>query len=309
MSFYSENTALMNKKARKELSRYQSLFHPAYKKTSFTCSGSLTIEASLVLPAFLMLMVCFLLLFDVLRFQLCLQSAMDCAAKQVSAFYYAVEQVSEEEDRETLEGVDGIVSELLTWGITAAYVRTLILDRLEKETDEAAWLKGGYSGLTLLQSRFPDEDGAIDLIVSYQVKLPFLPDEVVTLNLSQRSRRFVWSGTVRWKAPAEEDGETLVYITEHGSVYHTSLECSHLKLAIRSVSASEVEGLRNSGGGRYDACELCKEELSGFLVYVTENGDCYHSRLNCSGLTRNIRRINRNQTSLSACSRCGKEIG
>ena len=100
------------------------------------------------------------------------------------------------------------------------------------------------------------------------------------------------------------DVETYVYITPQGSVYHLYRDCTHLELSIRGVSMELAKRVKNDYGQKYRECELCDEEFGGF-VYITSEGDCYHSERNCSGLKRTIRQVALTSVSGRAvCERC-----
>lgn len=98
--------------------------------------------------------------------------------------------------------------------------------------------------------------------------------------------------------------ETYVYITPEGKVYHLDNECTHLKLSIRSVSIVTAKEERNNYGQKYRKCMLC-DDAFGALVYITSEGDCYHSERSCSGLKRTIRRVPLSEVSgRGLCIRC-----
>lgn len=98
--------------------------------------------------------------------------------------------------------------------------------------------------------------------------------------------------------------EACVYITPEGTVYHLYRDCTHLELSIRSVSAVTVKTQRNQYGEKYRQCKRCKMEF-GILVYITEEGDCYHSERTCSGLKRTVRRVAMEEVrDRSCCIRC-----
>lgn len=102
------------------------------------------------------------------------------------------------------------------------------------------------------------------------------------------------------------DGEVYVFVTPTGVVYHRSRNCTHLKLSVFSVPASQVSSERNQYGERYQACERCHGRLES-MVYLTEEGSRYHSDISCSGLRRSVRSIPLSQAQLmyGPCSRCG----
>lgn len=98
--------------------------------------------------------------------------------------------------------------------------------------------------------------------------------------------------------------ETYVYITPEGSVYHLYSDCTHLNLSIRQVDLVTAKKSKNDYGQKYRKCELCNSSF-GILVYITSEGDCYHSERSCSGLKRTIRQVPLSQVSgRSACIRC-----
>lgn len=98
--------------------------------------------------------------------------------------------------------------------------------------------------------------------------------------------------------------ETYVYITPEGSVYHLYRDCTHLKLSVRAVSMAAAKKETNIYGQKYRRCELCDEDF-GILVYITSEGDCYHSKRGCSGLKRSIRQVPLSQVAgRRVCIRC-----
>lgn len=101
-----------------------------------------------------------------------------------------------------------------------------------------------------------------------------------------------------------EETESYVYITPEGSVYHLFSECTHLDLSIRGVTMAEAKRSKNDYGEKYRKCEHCDESFGGF-VYITSEGDCYHSERSCSGLKRTIRQVPfREVEGRSLCLRC-----
>lgn len=104
------------------------------------------------------------------------------------------------------------------------------------------------------------------------------------------------------------DLEEMVYITPEGEVCHKSMDCTHLKLSVRSVPWEAVETKRNLSGGKYYACEYCiKKGWSGSKVYLTDYGNSYHSNSDCRGLKRTVMAVPYSQAGgRRMCSRCGQ---
>lgn len=101
-----------------------------------------------------------------------------------------------------------------------------------------------------------------------------------------------------------ETEEIYVYITPEGSVYHLYRDCTHLDLSIENVSFVKACSSKNQYGKKYRECKVCDEPF-GLLVYITKEGECYHSERNCSGLKRSVRQVPMSEVQgRSCCIRC-----
>lgn len=111
-----------------------------------------------------------------------------------------------------------------------------------------------------------------------------------------------------WIGFTKTDAEEMyVYITPEGEVYHLYRDCTHLKLSVRKTPMAAVHQLKNIYGKKYRKCEICSAPF-GSMVYITSEGDCYHSERTCSGLKRTIRQVPFSQVDgRSLCSRCGSK--
>ncbi|MCD8023090.1 MAG: pilus assembly protein, partial [Lachnospiraceae bacterium] len=143
-----------------------------------------------------------------------------------------------------------------------------------------------------------------------QLKAPFCVYNLTGTFLIQRYRVRAGVGR-RWEEDAEtEEQETeedvWVYVTATGTVYHTTTECSYLKLSIFTIDIDSLSTLRNNSGEIYHACELCGAS-AGNIVYATTEGNRYHSSLSCSGLKRTVTQVKLSEVSedMHACSKCG----
>ena len=101
------------------------------------------------------------------------------------------------------------------------------------------------------------------------------------------------------------EDEEYVYITESGTVYHRSRDCSHLKISIRVVPLEDVVNERNRHGNKYYKCERCGSYGSSGVVFVTNDGSKYHTSASCSGLKRTIYVVKITETGgRGPCSSC-----
>ena len=130
--------------------------------------------------------------------------------------------------------------------------------------------------------------------------------------LSFGSRLFAKKAVVRaWVGFTGESfqnsaGETLVYLTPEGSVYHKSRDCTYLRLSVRQIMYGVLDTERNQSGGRYSSGEYCiRKGWTGSTVYITDYGTSYHSSKSCQGLKRTVMAVPLSETGgRPCCSRC-----
>ena len=115
-----------------------------------------------------------------------------------------------------------------------------------------------------------------------------------------------WTGYDVCSVLTTTEEEEYVYITEHGSVYHRSLSCSHLNVNIRVVSATEVDSLRNNNHAKYYPCEYCKKGYSTGLMFITPDGNRAHNNAGCSALKRQVKLVKLSEVGARGpCKDCG----
>lgn len=262
--------------------------------------GSMTLEASLILPIFLFIMFTFMLFIEVLCIQIQIGFTIGQISKELSKYVYAIEKM-EGQDEIQKSSFDNIPSNLLT----TIYVKSRLEGDIGKNHLDDSCIKNGSEGIHYFLSDFSGEEEIMDLIVNYEIEFPFPFFKIPTLSIIQRGRTKGWTGYQ--VTGGKLSNEEMVYITTTGTVYHKSINCTHLNLSIRSVNISEIEILRNEQMGKYHICEACgKMENASGIVYVTDYGNRYHNTLSCSGLKRGIREIPISEVlGRNPCSRCG----
>ncbi len=287
----NENKSLPNHKNKSHLSGKMTVQKEAPR---FTCGASFTVEAALVIPMVTCFFAAILFLFHVLEVQLCVQTGMEQTGRKLAVYAAA----------ETENGTDAAAGKENGAGAAAetATAKILLVKNLRENEEIAKWVVGGAAGLSLLESDMEGDD--IDLVVNYRMEFPLRLLQPFSVHIKQRTKVRKWTG---WNPGAGEDEDPWVYITESGSVYHTTKNCTHLKLSIQPVSLAELAGRRNLDGAIYHACPQCvgKEKAAG-IVYITDYGDRYHTNLNCSGLKRTIYTVRKSEVgNRRACSKCG----
>ena len=270
-------------------------------RPAFFRRGSLTLEAALTFPVFLLILTAFLSFFSIMTVELKIQNAMHHAGKHLAAYYYALDALQSDEEKASLARELG--ESLIVYAVSETVVRNQILNEAGDIPETV--VAGGSGGLSFLGSRFDEASQDIVIHVSYRMVIPFLPPGLTAVQVAHQCRHRAWTGSNEDLSAQEQ----YVYVAENGTVYHTSAACSYLKLSISQVSYDSIGSKRNSGGGKYYPCEYCGN-LGGTWVFITNYGDRYHFNRNCSRLKRGIRCIPISEVNgLPLCSRCRSRGG
>lgn len=268
--------------------------------------GSFTVEASVVLAVFILSVYGFLYLFLVFRLQVVLQEAAEQAAQTAAGYAYAEECLAAgmQPEQEWTEAV----GDALQWGIQSGILRQNIIGAVSEEYPDGSCIKGGNEGIRFLESRILEDDGIVDVVMRYDVEIPIGFPGMTKFQFVQRSRRHGWVGRqIRTQEDGKEETQEWAYVAETGEVYHLYEDCTHIRLSVQDVDYSQVDQCRNESGGKYKPCEkCCREGTTGMSVYITKDGDRYHSTLGCSGLKRQVKRVPKNEAEAGRrlCSRC-----
>lgn len=264
--------------------QYQSISYPHNKRVSSgrtDFSAIITVEATFTLPLFLFFCFILLFLFEIRTVRTGMYAAMAQTVKKEAGnpIYKHTHVVN----------IPSMNAEM----IVSAGENTGgfgLLDSAKKSAD--------FSG------SYIDSDGGIltaKLHYRIPVHIPLATNR--SLSFSETMQVRLWFGD-HMGAPEETD-DPIVYITEHGTVYHSSRSCTHLKLSIRPISSTSIGGLRNGSGGKYHPCEICARDIMPSHVFITDLGSKLHYRIDCSGLKRSVTAIRRSRVGFRRpCSKC-----
>lgn len=260
----------------------------AFPFSSLKNRGSMTVEASMVLPIFLFFMMTLLMAIEMVR----LQSNLFAGLGSSEAIHMEEQIQRVLQDQPLLDHFDADIVE----------------EYLNGQENGRLCLLGSIS----VGNRSDMQgNGRIEVEVQYQIK-PFiywLPiDNRDGGGLRFQDQLFVhdFNG---YRGPIEGDQreeEEIVYITENGARYHTDTGCVSLRISIRTVHSRELSAIRNQSGGRYYPCERCRPSKSG-VFFITRDGDRYHRSADCSSLKRTVQAVPLEeaiQMGRSACSKC-----
>ena len=168
-------------------------------------------------------------------------------------------------------------------------------------------IRGGRAGIRLSVSSQGEEDATVKVSASYRLKIgiPFV-GEYSFARQAQSMQRVFCGYVEHGDGKTGADSQGVVYVAEHGSVYHTSLSCTHI---CRRISGNSVD--RILSGKKYQACDKCIHEGERpSVLYVTPYGEKYHFSLSCSGLKRTVKAIPKEEAKgMRMCSRCAAKQG
>lgn len=279
--------------------------------------GSMTVEAALVLPLFLFFMANLLFSFEMLRLQSSMTAALHQTGRQMSEyayfFRYALSDVIDLQNKDDAEEgsmdnpLNGIPGLGVSIALSETYVRSSVNRMLGSDYLDHTCLTGGSGGVSYLRSNIMADGDTIDLVADYRVQplIPFGEFEGFLMQSRYYGHAFVGYG-LSGEAQESYRQDEYVFITPTGTVYHRDRECSYLKPSITPILAQDLGGARNHGGGKYYACEVCNPSKSG-LLYITSDGNRYHSSPECSSLKRTIYAVTLESVkdSMPPCSKCG----
>lgn len=266
---------------------YNSRNIPRKETPHCTCkAGSLTVEASVIIPLFSGFLAFLLFYFRVMGVQLAVQNALEDTGRNLAIL--AVKELEEQEEE-------------ISYLMLAKGMFTL---KLKDEPLIEQFVSGGSMGISLLLSEFEGDD--IQLNANYAMKFPIELFGNQKFWICQKTCFRKWNG---WHGQIQNGGTgELVYVTEYGEVYHTRRSCVYLDLSIQKISSAELPEKRNYNGELYRKCELCGKENTLFSdIYITNYGDCYHNTITCSGLKRTIyQKLLSEVGGMPACRKCSK---
>jgi len=266
-------------------------FYASSKKASYT------IEAAIIMPLFITMMIFGVFLFRVIQVQTGVQQAIDISSRTMAVTLGNV--LNEGESDKDVEPSEQNPSSEALLVATIAMSEAEILEK----SVPAEFVDGGYAGFNFLESNV--EGNYIDLKVNYTMTFPVGLLGDYSFEVSQRARNRKWVGYD--KAENTVDSQ-YVYITDHGEVYHSSCNCTYLRPSVHRKPIEELATARNMGGAIYYECQRCKNTVAHDFVFLTDYGTAYHNDANCTEIKHNIKKVLYEEVkdTMRPCSKCGK---
>lgn len=247
--------------------------------------AGMTVEASIVLPLCLLFLIHLGYAVEIIRLHNNLQFALWDAGSRVAMYGCG-------------ENENGL--SVLT---TDFYIGNRIRDSVGEDYLDSSPLVNGSKGLQLWETGLSSTGNELDIKLTCQVGplsalVGFWP-----FRLTNRCYVRLWNG---YDLSETTEQIIYVYVAENGVVFHRDRDCTHLQLSVHGASREALKDLRNQWGQKYSACEKCGKGEMPDMLYVTEEGHCYHYREDCSGIKRTVRSLTPEEAAeYPPCSRCG----
>lgn len=247
--------------------------------------GSMTVEATILLPLLLFFFLHILSAVEMLRLHGKLCFALWECGNSLTVYAAMPGEVEEQ---------------IPDIAVSYAYVKMRVEDFLGDNYLDTSPLAAGKNGLNYLASAYDDE--YIDIGVTYRVAPQISVFPFPNVRLVNRYFAKAWSGY-----DIDQDIE-FVYVTIYGEVWHRRADCSHISLMVKETEWNQISQLRNTRGGKYYPCEICENVEKGRKAFYTEQGDRHHVSRDCPALVRYVRAIMwEDKLPYKPCSRCAKE--
>lgn len=233
--------------------------------------GALTVEASMVLPLFLMAIIVFVYVIQLFYVYSNVNMALFSACKRVSLKAYYDDKKLDVSTREYQNSRSN------------NYYRQLLCDSLSEEIINTSCIKNGIDGIDTSESNYDMEDEMVNLYGKYTMNIPFFNIGIPNGTIKQHMIIRGWTGDKSLRS-----NKNFVYITKTGTAYHTDIQCTYLMIKTKLIKRNDINNYRNEGGAKYYECKECDNEEKGEYVYITKYGSSYHNTITCSGIKRTI---------------------
>lgn len=284
---------------------YRAFCHDRKAFLPISFEGSLTLETALTLSLFIFASVCLILPMKVMNTERDIQAMMEQIGEDFSKYAYLKDAIQQGKDTEVKGAEDSEKGfcDYLVGGAGIVYAKTQITKNVDTDA---------LKNVTMIKSRIMMDEAWIDLVLDYEIELPFPVLGLSSLKRTARCRRRAWVGLEgkdydKAGEDAEDEGDIIVYIGKSKGRYHLSRSCHYLSNNLKAVSRSEVTSLRNSSGGKYYPCAVCGSKASE-TVYITSSGGSYHTDPDCRSMISYVKAVKLSEVKhLGACSYCGKK--
>jgi hypothetical protein len=274
------------------------------KKVFLSASGSVTLEAALCLSIFIFASTCLLLPMKVMNTERQIQAAMEEAGEDLSRYAYLKDAAEQGKLFATVGAGDFAkgFGKYLVEGMGEGYAQALVLQHVQTNA---------MTGISMADSEILTDGEYVDLVMDYEIRMPFPVLGLSSLERTARCRRRAWIGKDGKDydgdgGTASDEDDPLVYIGKRSTRYHRKRSCHYLSNDLTTVSREAVSAMRNRDGKRYKPCAVCGR-LAGGTLYIMPSGESYHTDPDCKAIVAYVQTVHLSEVEhLGPCSYCSK---
>ncbi len=260
----------------------------AFKKR---IKASLTVEAAILMPIFILAVVAFISLINIIYTQMCVEDAINYTATklQTEGVIYefisngtqsVIDKYESKLQRFMVEKSplldNDLFKEAVSWSLAnlkavgenkifITIVEENINGYLKDTLYDFSCIEGGVDGIDYSKCKLNTKSGVFYIEAEYKARIPILFSKSVSFNKrSTLTARMFGANLDKFKIDFEKQeevksGETSkkVYITKTGEVYHLQKDCVYLKSRVLKTTKEGISDKRNESGGKYYPCERC----------------------------------------------------
>lgn len=270
-------------------------------------SASLTLEAAIALTLFIFAVVCLILPMKIMNTDRKIQAALESVGEDFSRYAY-IKDVLEKGEAVKIPGAGEFAKAFcghLAAGAAEGYAQVMVTGHVDTSA---------VRHVRMLRSSILGDGAMFDLVLDYEIQLPFPVLGLKAVERTARCRRRAWIG-ITGKDGGDGGGgsggdsrDETVYVGRYSTRYHRSRSCHYLANNLSAVSYEQAAAMRNKGGGKYYACRVCGAGAgSGSTVYITPYGESYHTTKNCTAIIAYVQAVRLSEVEyMGACSYCSR---
>jgi len=281
------------------------------KKAFFRASlnGSMTLEASITLPLFLLFCCSIIYIIHILTLQQSLQNALEESSRKVSRQIYLSDSIKNLSALEKIK-LNSKHSDLFLKVTEKVMIQTLFKEAfLSKEVENAinkSYIINGCDGINFNNTFLTSNKEEVSFVISYSIKVPFLPS-LIKLDFTQSISFHSFIGISLLKDKASSI--SYVYITVNGAVYHNNPFCSYLLSYAGFYSKDYLENIIKDKESFHPCPNCAKKTNMPDKVLLCINSNVYHTRIDCFYISKTISKIPFDTVKdKTLCSRCEKGL-
>lgn len=252
---------------------------------------------------FIFSMVCMMLPMKIMNTRRQAQAALEAVGEDLSKYSY-VQSKLEKADASALpqgaEALDGF-TRYFADGAAKAYLSAVVESKVNTKA---------FQNLRAEDSLILEDGETIDLVIEYDIDMPFPVLMLSHIPQSVRCRRRAWIGKAGKDygegGTGTEESDEVVYVGKGSTRYHRSRNCHYLSNRLTAVALEAGKTYSNADGKHYKPCNVCAKHVkAGDTVYLMPSGQSYHSERECRAIIAYVRTVKLTEVEhLGACSYC-----